>query len=170
MHNYCVRLDTIGLAGFSHNFGALRGKHAHVTEVFDTFGASPRSMALDTGLLLLAQVFPFLADIPTSRTRMIQKLNVAMEEISNVLLSRTRKEMEMGVVGGREERSIIGLLSTWCVSNISLIVLLIRLPGIIVKGTNEESEFQLTKDEVIAQVNEPRFMRPRSRRQRQFYR
>ena len=124
MHIYCGRLDTIGLAGFSHNFGALQGKHAHITEVFDTFGASPRATALNTGLLLLAQAFPFLADIPTPRTRLIQKLNVAMEEISNVLLSRTQKELEMGVVGGKEERSIIGLLSTWPISNIPLTALL----------------------------------------------
>ena len=115
MHNYCDRLDTLGLAGFSHNFGALQGKHAHVTEVFDIFGASPRSSAINTGLVLLAQAIPFLTDIPTSRRRLVKKLNVAMEEISNVLLSRTKKEMEMGVVGGKEERSLIGLLSRWCI-------------------------------------------------------
>ena len=34
-----------------------------------------------------------------------------MEEISNVLIARTEKELEMGVVG-EEEKSIIGLLST----------------------------------------------------------
>ena len=35
-----------------------------------------------------------------------------MEEISNVLLARTQKELDMGVFGDNEERSIIGLLST----------------------------------------------------------
>jgi hypothetical protein len=112
MHVYCGRLDTIGLAGFSHNFGALEGKHASVMEVFDTFSASPRSSALNKGLILLGQVFPFLVWVPTPRGKLTQKLRVAMEEISNVLLARTQKELEMGVVGGKEERSIIGLLST----------------------------------------------------------
>lgn len=36
-----------------------------------------------------------------------------MEEIANVLLARTKKEIEMGVVGGKEEKSIIGLLSSY---------------------------------------------------------
>jgi hypothetical protein len=110
IHNYCGRLDTIGLAGFSHNFGSLEGKRANVTEVFDAFGAS-RSMAFNKGLLLLAQTFPFLIQLPTPRRKIIQKLSAAMEEISNVLLARTQKELEIGVVGGKEEKSIIGLLS-----------------------------------------------------------
>ena len=110
IHNYCGRLDTVGLAGFSHNFGSLEGKHASVTEVFDTFGAS-RSMAFNKCLLLLAQTFPFLMRLPTPRRKLIQKLCAAIEEISNVLLARTQKELEIGAVGGKEEKSIIGLLS-----------------------------------------------------------
>ena len=111
IHRYCGRLDTIGLAGFSHNFGALEGKHTTVTEVFDTFGASPRSSALNKGLRLLAQTFPLLMRLPTRRGKLIQKLTLAMEEISNALLARTQKELEIGVAGGAEEKSIIGLLS-----------------------------------------------------------
>ncbi|KAG8214366.1 cytochrome P450 [Butyriboletus roseoflavus] len=159
---WCVSLDTIGLAGFSHNFGALQGKHAHVTEIFDTFAASPRSTAVNTGLLLLAQVFPFLVGIPTAHRRLVRKLSVAMEEISNVLLSRTQKELEIGVVGDKEERSIIGLLSKWSISNVPLDAPLICSTRNIVKGANEDSGFQLTKDEVMAQVNESLCTRPRS--------
>ncbi|KAN0098078.1 hypothetical protein V8E55_002524 [Tylopilus felleus] len=39
MYNLSGKLDIVGLPGFSHNFGALDGKHAGVMEVFDTFGA-----------------------------------------------------------------------------------------------------------------------------------
>ncbi|KAI9456895.1 cytochrome P450 [Boletus coccyginus] len=99
-----ISLDTIGLAGFSHDFGALDGKDTAVTEVFDTFGASPRS-ALNTGLFLLAQAFTFLSQLP--------------------------KELEMGIIGGKEERSIIGLL---------------------IEGASGDSEFHMTKEEVIAQI------------------
>ncbi|KAF8123206.1 cytochrome P450 [Boletus edulis] len=123
--------DTTGLAGFSHNFGALGGKHASVTEVFDTFITSPRATALNKGLILLGQVFPLLAHFPTSRTKLFQKLNVAMEEISNVLLAQTKKELEMSVVEDKGERSMIGLL---------------------IKGASGNSGFRLTKDEVIAQM------------------
>ena len=31
----CVSLDTIGIAGFGHDFGALRGEHGIVEEAFD---------------------------------------------------------------------------------------------------------------------------------------
>ncbi|KAI9464900.1 cytochrome P450 [Boletus coccyginus] len=129
--NWCVSLDTIGLACFSHDFGALEGKHATVTEVFDTFGASPRTSALNIGLFLLAQTFPFLSQLPTPRTNLVRKLNTVMEEISNQLIAQTQKEMKMGVIGGKEERSIIGLL---------------------IKGASNDSEFHLTKEEVMAQM------------------
>ena len=109
--SYRGRLDTIGLAGFSHDSGAVAGKPG-VIEVFDTFVASPRSSALDLSLFLLAQVFPFLVRLPAPYWKLLQKLNVAMEDISNELLERTQKELEIGVVGGKEERSIIGSLST----------------------------------------------------------
>ncbi|KAI9572414.1 cytochrome P450 [Boletus coccyginus] len=130
VQTWCVSLDTIGLAGFSHNFGALEGKHATVTEVFDIFGESSSS-ASNKGLLLLAQIFPFLISLPTPRTNLIQKLNIAMDEISNELIARTQKELEVGVIGGKEERSVIGLL---------------------IKGASSDSEFHLTKEEVMAQM------------------
>ena len=111
-HDPCCRLDVVGIAAYSHNFGALDGKLSTVKEILDMFSTSPRSSALNKGLLLLSQVFPILAELPTSRTRLMQKLNIAMEEISDALLARTLQELEMGVVGGKEEKSIIGLLST----------------------------------------------------------
>ena len=140
-------LDTIGLAGFSHDFGALDGEHASVTMVFDTFSASPPPSAMNIAFNLLSQVFPFLLRLPTSRTKLIWKLNSAMEEISNVLLARTKKELDMGVVG-EEEKSVIGLLSTPSVSRTPFKVIDI----FIVKGESAESEFHLSKEEVLAQV------------------
>ncbi|KAH0839444.1 cytochrome P450 [Lanmaoa asiatica] len=128
---HCGSLDTIGLAGFSHDFGALDGKHASVTQIFDSFGSSSSSSAINTGLGLLAQVFPILLRVPTSHTRLIWKLNSAMEEISNVLLARTKKELDMTVAGDKQEKSVIGLL---------------------IKGESAESEFHLSKEEVLAQM------------------
>ena len=127
IHTYYGRLDIIGLAGFSHNFGALEGKHASVTEVFDAFSASPRSMAFNKGIVLLAETFPFLMWLPTPRRKLLRKLSAVMEEISNVLLDRTQKELEIGVVGGKEEKSLIGLLSNRSISRDSLHVALTYL-------------------------------------------
>ena len=112
MHDYCGRLDTIGLAGFSHNFGALEGKKASVTAMFDSMGASPRTSPISKNLILFGHTFPFIVWIPTPRLKFTQKLNITMEEISKVLLARTQKELDMGMIGGKEERSIIGSLST----------------------------------------------------------
>jgi cytochrome P450 len=128
--NY-VSLDTIGLAGFSHDFGALDGKQASVTQIFDTFSSSSSASTLNIGLSLLANVFPFLVQIPTARSRLTSKLNRAMEEISNTLLARTKRELDTGVVGDEEEKSVIGLL---------------------IKGESAESEFHLSKEEVLSQM------------------
>ncbi|KAG8218156.1 cytochrome P450 [Butyriboletus roseoflavus] len=128
--NY-VSLDTIGIAGFSHDFGALDGKHASVTEVFDALNSSSSASALNVGLILLAQVFPFLTDIPTPRGKLVSKLNTAMEEISNDLLARTRKELDIGTTGDKKEKSVIGLL---------------------IQGEDAESEFHLSKEEMLSQM------------------
>jgi hypothetical protein len=65
--------------------------------------------------------------LPAPCWTLLQKLNVAMEEISNELLARTQKELEMGVVGGKEDKSIIGLLSMLSISHDPLLVALTYL-------------------------------------------
>lgn len=152
--NYHGRLDSIGLAGFSHDFGALEGKHSSVNDVFGTFSASPRSSALNKGLFLLAEFFPFLIRMPTPRNRLSKKLGDTIEDISNVLLARTRKEMEMGAAKGKEEKSIIGLLSTSriLISDTTYTLFYLQRKK-TVKGANGESTFHATKEEMMAQVN-----------------
>ncbi|KAG9309820.1 cytochrome P450 [Chiua virens] len=124
-------LDTMGLAGFSHNFGALEGKQSPVGSTFDSLTSSSSSSVTNVGLVLLTQVFPILLHIPTSRSKLRDKLHHALEDISNVLLARTKKEFKMSGDEEHEEKSIIGLL---------------------IKGESVESEFHLSKEEVIAQM------------------
>ena len=57
-----VSLDTIGIAGFSHNFGALEGKHSSVAEAFDSFGSAP-PRGLSIILPVLGPVLPILMKI-----------------------------------------------------------------------------------------------------------
>ncbi|KAH7921992.1 cytochrome P450 [Leucogyrophana mollusca] len=125
-----ISLDTIGIAGFSHDFGSLDGKHADVTEVFDSFSSAKPSPIFGV-LVSLAPVFPWLVRLPNPRTKLIQKLNASMGDISNQLLARTRKEKEGGVTGIHEEKSIIGLL---------------------LKAENAGSELHLSQEEVLAQM------------------
>ncbi|KAI6012645.1 cytochrome P450 [Pisolithus orientalis] len=124
-------LDTIGLAGFSHDFGSLDGKRSSITELFDTFGSFSKRSAVDVGLLLLSQVIPLLSFIPTSRTKLLREVQRTMEDIPTELLARIRKEEEEGVLDGREDRSIIGVL---------------------VKANDSDSSIHLTREEVLAQT------------------
>jgi len=92
--------------GFSHDFGSLDGKHASVTELFDTFGNNPCAAAENQFFILLAQAFPILAKIPTKWV----KLTKSMGEVSNDLLIRSRREKDVDVGEAEKEKSTIGLL------------------------------------------------------------
>lgn len=107
------RLDSIGIAGFSHNFQTLEGKHSAIGEVFNAMGnAKPSPMHL--AIFILSGVFPSFAkvlmSIPTARQALVAKFSDVAEKISGELLERTRKEKEM-VEEGKGDHSIIGLLS-----------------------------------------------------------
>ncbi|KAI6154234.1 cytochrome P450 [Pisolithus tinctorius] len=125
-----ISLDGIGLAGFSHDFGALDGKSSSVTKVLDTFVASPKRSALSVGLLLLGRVFPVLGYAPTARTNLLGELQRCMEDISMELLAKVKKEKEEGVLD-EKEKSIIGVL---------------------LKANDSNSDIYLTHAEVLAQM------------------
>ncbi|KAI6131615.1 cytochrome P450 [Pisolithus croceorrhizus] len=125
------RLDSVGLAGFSHDFGSLVGKPTSITEIFDTVGSSSKQSAVNVGLLLLSQVFPLLEYVPTPRTKLLCEMQRIMEDISKDLLTRTKREKEEGVLDGKEDKSIIGVL---------------------VKANDADSPNHLTHEEVLAQM------------------
>jgi hypothetical protein len=104
-------LDTVGIAGFSHDFGSLDGKRVSVTEVFDAFGSNKPSAANEI-FILLASVFPIILKIPTERRNLFKKLSITMGQISNELLIRSRREKDVNIGERGQENSIIGLLST----------------------------------------------------------
>ncbi|KAF8645739.1 hypothetical protein AX16_007607 [Volvariella volvacea WC 439] len=106
------RLDTIGIAGFGHDFKSLEGKRSPVLDVFESFEAeaSPLSHVVS----LFEPIMPFLLNLPTERTKMVARWKNTMSTIANELLSRTKVEKEKeGVEVGNEsaeEKSIIGML------------------------------------------------------------
>ncbi|KAG1882732.1 cytochrome P450 [Suillus subluteus] len=126
-----ISLDSIGIAGFSHDFGSLDGKRASVTEVFDTFGNNQKVSAVNQVLLLLASAFPIITKIPNKRRNLVKKLGVVMGEISNDLLIRSRREKDVNMSGKDEEKSIIGLL---------------------IKSEGQDAELHMSKEEVVAQM------------------
>lgn len=102
-----ISLDSIGIAGFSHNFGTLEGKPAEVADLFDAFAKVPPGK-LNQLLLMLAFAFPWLLHLPTKRQQHIMKFNHGMEVIANELLDRTRKELTGELK--TQDNSIIGLI------------------------------------------------------------
>ncbi|OAX33681.1 cytochrome P450 [Rhizopogon vinicolor AM-OR11-026] len=85
---FYTRLDTIGIAGFSHDFGSLDGKHSVVTEVFDNSGSNPKACygdslqadGLQMKVLLLAVSLTWalieLSQHPNVQTRLREELLV----------------------------------------------------------------------------------------------
>ncbi|KAH0839443.1 cytochrome P450 [Lanmaoa asiatica] len=122
-------LDTIGIAGFSHDFGSLDDKPTSVTEVFDAF-ANVGGNILNMFLSVLAQAFPWLLRLPTPKSNLIKRLNDTMGEISNVLLTKLRQDKEAGTLGEKEEKSILGLL---------------------IRAEDQGNQLHLTREEVMAQ-------------------
>ncbi|KAG1882733.1 cytochrome P450 [Suillus subluteus] len=126
-----ISLDSIGIAGFSYDFGSLDGKQASVTEMFDTFGNDQKASALNQVVLLLASAFPIITKIPSKHKNLVKKLGVAMGELSNDLLIRSRREKDVNVSERDEEKSIIGLL---------------------IKSEGQDAELHMSKEEVVAQM------------------
>ena len=114
--NY-VSLDSIGIAGLGHDFGALHGKHSSVEEVFDSLGTAPPT---HLAIALLGQVFPVVMRLPTSRVRLFKKLNKAMAEISGRLLETNRSEKLLGGGVVDTSRSAMNMLCKLLLSYLSV--------------------------------------------------
>ena len=143
----CVSLDSIGIAGFGHDFGALHGKRSTVEEVFDSFGTAPPMSMI---ILLLGQVIPILQKLPSTRVDMVKKLQDIMGEVSEQLLERSRKEKASGGGATDTSRSIIGSLrmSVFFYSVYAISSWIFK----IVRAENAESELRLTPEEALAQA------------------
>ncbi|KIO07172.1 hypothetical protein M404DRAFT_998564 [Pisolithus tinctorius Marx 270] len=122
-----VSLDTIGLAGFSHDFGSLDGKTTRVVEVFDTFAGS----TMNFPLILLAQVFHLLLYVPTARGDLFGDMSQTLADISRKFLERSKEEKEAGIVDGKDDKSIIGVL---------------------LKAKDAGADVQMSVEEVLAQM------------------
>ncbi|KAG7096289.1 hypothetical protein E1B28_003736 [Marasmius oreades] len=120
-----VALDSIGIAGFSHDFGSLDGKPSSVVHAFESLGTAP-STTFGRILFLLSFVFPWLFYVPTERTNKLLELRKSMTQIANEMLAKSRR--------AGEDNSIIGLL--------------IKAENSHEKG---EGELHMTAEEVEAQ-------------------
>ncbi|KAJ7705385.1 cytochrome P450 [Mycena rosella] len=94
-------LDTIGLAGFNHDFTALSGRPSAIASAFDSTGSKPSLM--DTVVLVLSMMLPIFDYIPTGRREMLNNLAKIMKEIGDEFIARTSADSTL-------EKSVVGLL------------------------------------------------------------
>ena len=104
-----VSLDSIGVAGFGHDFGALQGKKTEIIEVFDAF-ANLGTDYFFIIIFLLGSKLPFLNRIPTARSNLFTRLGASLRDVSGELLSKSRAEKESGGLTAEMSQSIIGTL------------------------------------------------------------
>ncbi|KAK7016328.1 cytochrome P450 [Favolaschia claudopus] len=124
-----VALDSIGIAGFSHDFQFLDGKESSVANAFHALELSG-SAFFDGCIFILALFFPLLFKIPTQRTLRFRELRRIMNEVAQRLLENTRRERERGIAEEHSDTSIIGLL---------------------IKAEQTDSALSMTRDELVAQ-------------------
>ncbi|KAJ7289122.1 cytochrome P450, partial [Mycena rebaudengoi] len=121
-----VALDSIGIAGFSHEFSSLDGKPCEVTDAFENL-SNARPSPVENIRFLLGMFLPWVKDwIPTERGKKLDELKISLREVANKLLERSRVS---GVAYG-EEKSIIGLL---------------------IKAESNEGKLHMSEEEVLAQ-------------------
>lgn len=118
--NYdAFRLDSIGIAGFGHDFHSLDGLESPILGVFDAFGSNEAGFFAKIAILL-SPVFPSLQHLPTDRNRMLQRFRETCGKIADELLRRTGEDELSGVKP--EEKSILGLLSATFFSSSFLLI------------------------------------------------
>ena len=103
-----IRLDTMGLAGFSYSFASLDGKKGPVTSALEGFGVSKRR-SISIRFLLLLRRFPVLFHLPILSSKLLNEVKRATADICKAFFEKAKKEKE----GHSDEKdhSIIGLLS-----------------------------------------------------------
>ncbi|KAG6873596.1 hypothetical protein C0995_013969 [Termitomyces sp. Mi166 len=104
-----ISLDSIGIGGFGHDFGSLKGNKSPIADAFDSFGATKPSLA-SMFAFILAPALPLLLKIPTKRNNMFQAISDSVGNIANELLERARTEKAANVSESNADKSIIGTL------------------------------------------------------------
>lgn len=141
--------DSIGIAGFSHDFGTLDGRPSAVADAFNELMRASEGRGGATRLLpLFMQAVPLLLWLPGAAAQRRKRLLSTMGEIATQLLARCMEESQAGGVIYNTDKSLIGALSE-CpnIGHGSL------LNGLAVKAEKTDSGYSMTHDEILAQMN-----------------
>ena len=105
----CISLDSVGIAGFNHDFGSLRGEQSDLKKAFDAV-ANANKRGADRILFLLAFAMPVLLKVPTEHKSRILRMTAKLRVIAENLLKSSRSDQEKGIIGN-SGRTVIGALS-----------------------------------------------------------
>jgi hypothetical protein len=138
-------LDTIGMAGFSHDFGSLKGKRPPVVTAVDSFGTVNTSVAAKL-IFQLAQMFPQLIKIPTKRLRTMKNISASIGAFASGIIESARAGVE---TDASSDKSIIGTLGK--LTNFLVEYHTLRLSTVKSESVASES-LRMSNDEIMAQV------------------
>ncbi|KAH8823550.1 cytochrome P450 [Flagelloscypha sp. PMI_526] len=105
-----ISLDSIGIAGFGHDFGSLDGQQSRVVDVLSEL-VNQRRTLIDTTVFFLSILFPrVFTRVPTRLNRLQWRFRATMLDTAEELLLSTKLEKKASGEYSIAEKSIIGLL------------------------------------------------------------
>ncbi|KAJ7580698.1 cytochrome P450 [Mycena floridula] len=105
-----VALDSIGMGGFSHDFGTLDGKQPLIQQALESFGKNVGNRPSVSPLtFIMGSILPFLLKLPFGRTNLVRRLKDSLNDVGTELVERVRQEQKIeGSQSG--DKSVIGAL------------------------------------------------------------
>ncbi|KAM6495399.1 Cytochrome P450 [Amanita muscaria] len=122
-----VALDSMGIAGFGHDFRSLDGHKSPVSEALDGLLEDNSTFRV---IFLLGLLFPPVFKLPLRPMEILRRMHKAFSDIATVLLEKSQQEKELS--NGEKDRSILGML---------------------LKGRSQNTNFKLLQEEAVGQVN-----------------
>ena len=104
------RLDSIGMGGFSHDFGSLKGNASPVMTAFDSFGTIKPSFSIMFSFLLGLILPQFSSRIPNDRKKSLDLVALSSRRTATELLDKAAKEKADSGSGDEVDKSILGAL------------------------------------------------------------
>jgi hypothetical protein len=137
MHTHS--LDTVGLACFSLDFGAIHGRHSEIQAAFEDVGVAGIKL-----IDIMSFVIPPLGKLPSQRNRATKRLQDAADVIARDL-------MEKATIEDREEKSIMGLMRE--LEGFTLLsCLCLMFDILVVRAASSDHVSSMSQEEVACQI------------------
>jgi hypothetical protein len=105
--NCAISLDAMGIAGFSHDLGAIHDRRSEIRDGFERLTSLPMSV-LDILVVVLQPVFPIVKSIPSARNSVYTQIKDACGQMARQLLNNLA-----GSEDAVDAKSVLGLLSAF---------------------------------------------------------